>query len=154
MLALGGSPKVLLFRESLITGLGGFVLIGSAMIGRPLMFVIVRYAFASQSGLDTVLPGSVAARARAQLESYGEKRWFRRMMTATTIVFGLILIAETAVLCVLVFSLPTEKVLLARPIVRNAAAGVLFLWTFLYCLPAVRRGEREDEQDATEADAK
>ncbi len=35
VLVLGGSPKVLLFRETLITGLGGLVLIGSAMIGRP-----------------------------------------------------------------------------------------------------------------------
>jgi hypothetical protein len=153
VLALGGSPKVLLFRESLITGLGGLVLIGSAMIGRPLMLVLVRYAFTSQSGLDAVIPGIVAARARAQLESYDDKRWFARVMTATTVVFGLILVAEIAVLCMLVFSLPAEKILLARPTVRNAAAGLLLLWTFLYWLPAVRRGEREDERQAAESDA-
>lgn len=148
VLALGGSPKVLLFRESLITGLGGLVLIGSALIGRPLMLVLVRYAFTNQSGLDTVLPSAVVARARAQLESYTDKPWFGRVIAATTVVFGLILIAETAALCVLVFSLPTEKVLLARPIIRNAAAGLLLLWTFLYWLPAVRRGERKDERNA------
>jgi hypothetical protein len=152
VLALGGSPKVLLFRESLITGLGGLMLIGSAMIGRPLMLVLVRYAFTSQSGLDTVLPSGIATRARTQLESYADKPWFRRVITATTIVFGLILVAETAVLCVLVFSLPTEKVLLTRPIVRNAAAGLLLLWTFLYWLPAVRRGAREDELNTSEPD--
>jgi hypothetical protein len=152
MLALGGSPKILLFRESLITGLGGLVLIGSAMIGRPLMLLMVRYAFTSRSGLDAVLPSAIGARARAQLESYADKRWFQRVITATTVVFGLILVAETAVLCVLVFSLPTEKVLLVRPIIRNAAAALLLLWTFLFWLPAVRRGEREDERNATKAE--
>ena len=150
VLALGGSPKVLLFRETLITGLGGLVLIGSAMIGRPLMLVLVRYAFTSQSGLSTVLPSSVGERARAELESYVDKPWFRRVMAATTAVFGLIIVAETVVLGVLVFSLPTEKVLLTRPIVRNAAAGLVLLWTFLYCLPAVRRGAREDELNASQ----
>ncbi len=127
VLVLGGSPKVLLFRETLITGLGGLVLIGSAMIGRPLMLVLVRYAFASQSGLSTVLPSSVGERARGELESYADKPWFRRVMAATTAVFGLIIVAETVVLGLLVFSLPTEKVLLSRPIVRNAAAGLVLL---------------------------
>ena len=145
VLALSGSPKVLLFRETLITGLGGLVLIGSALIGRPLMPVLVRYAFMSQSGLGTVLQSSVAERARAQLELYADKPWFRRVIAATTVVFGLIVVAETVVLGVLVFSLPAEKVFLTRPIVRNAAAGLVLLWTFLYCIPVVRRGAREDE---------
>ena len=154
VLALGGSPKILLFRESLITGLGGLVLIGSAVIRRPLMFVLIRYAFTSgQSALEAVLPGGVAARARAELESFADKPWFRRMMTVTTIVFGLIIVAETVALVVLVFSWPTDRVLLTRPIVRNAAAGLILLWAFFYMVPAVRRGARKDELEGASGSA-
>ncbi len=145
VLALGGSPKILLFRESLITGLGGLVLIGSAMIRRPLMFVLFR-AVMSRQVLDTVAPRSIAERAHAQLESYVGKLWYRRIMAVMTIAVGLVLVAETAVLSVLIFSLPTERVLLIRPIVRYGAAGLILLWTFLFFVPAVRRGAREDER--------
>lgn len=144
-IALGGSPKLLLFRESLITGLIGLVLIGSAIVGRPLMFVMLRAVLNGQS-LDSMFPRGIAVRARGELESYADRPWFQRVMSVMTIVFGLIAVAETAVLCVLVFSLPTDRVLIARPIVRYVTAGLLILWTFLYAMPAVRRGEREDER--------
>jgi hypothetical protein len=73
-------------------------------------------------------------------------------MTVTTVVFGLIIVAETVALCVLVFSLPTDRVLLTRPIVRNVAAGLVLLWAFFYMVPAVRRGAHEDElEDAPES---
>ena len=46
VLALGGSPKILLFRESLITGLGSLVLIGSA-VSPAADVCVIRYAFTS-----------------------------------------------------------------------------------------------------------
>ena len=82
-----------------------------------------------------MLPGGVAARAREELESFADKPWFHRVMTVTTIVFGLIIVAETVTLSVLVFSLPTDRVLLIRPIVRNVAAGLVLLWAFFYMVP-------------------
>jgi hypothetical protein len=144
-LALGGSPKLLLFRESLITGAGGLVLLGSAIVGRPLLVVLMRAALSERSAIEAVVPGGVGARARAQLESYTGKAWFQRLIAATTVFFGLALIAETVVRGVLIFSMPTDRFLLVSPITRNGTAGVLLLWTFVYLLPAVRRNERADD---------
>ncbi len=143
-LAFGGSPKLLLFRESLVTGLGGLVLFGSALIRRPLLFVmimpVVRAAMSGQSAMATVLPAGVVARALGQWESFADKPWFRRVMTMMTAFTGLVLVAETTVRGVLIFSQPTERVLLLAPLIQYGASGVILLWTFLYFVPAVRRG--------------
>jgi hypothetical protein len=148
-IAFGGSPKLLLFRESLVTGTIGLVLIGSAIIRRPLMRVLVTAsarAFSDpNSDVAAVLPGGAFARAREELEGYADKPWFLRLMSVMTVVVGLLLVTETAVRSALIFSLPTEKVLLLGPVVKYSTVGVLMLLTFGYFVPAVRRGEREDE---------
>ncbi len=151
ILALGGSPKILLFRESLITGLVGLVFIGSAMIRRPLFYAVLMpalRAFTSpQSTLTAVVPSMILARARAQWGALADKPWFRRVMTVMTVAAGAIFVAETAVLSILVFSLPTDRFLLVRPLVRYGAAGSVLLVTFFYFVPAVRRGESDDEAE-------
>ncbi len=142
-IALGGSPKLLLFRESMITGLTGLVFIGSAIVRRPLFYSItkpmIRSFLKSESATAAVLPSGIAARALAEWEAYSDKPWFRRVMTTMTVVVGLIFVAETAIRSVLILTLPSEKVLLIGPMVQYGAVGVLFLWTFLYMVPAVRR---------------
>ncbi len=152
-IAFGGSPKLLLFRESLITGLIGLVMIGSAIIRRPLMRVLVTAsarAFSNpESDMAAVLPNKLFAGAREELESYADKPWFLRIMSVMTVVLGLILVVETAVRSVLIFSLPTEKVLLLGPVVKYSAVGLLMLLTLVYFVPAVRRGERSDEAEAS-----
>jgi hypothetical protein len=145
-IALGGSPKLLLFRESMISGLTGLVFIGSAIVRRPLFYIIVlpviRSFLSSQSSTAAVLPSGVAARALAEWEAFSDKPWFRRAMTTMTVVVGLILVAETAIRGVLILTLPSDRVLLIGPIVQYGAAGLLILWTYFYMVPAVRR-ERE-----------
>ncbi|MGB6519873.1 MAG: VC0807 family protein [Candidatus Cybelea sp.] len=145
-IALGGSPKLLLFRESMITGLTGLVFIGSAIVRRPLFYSItqpmIRSFLSSESATAAFLPSGMAARALAEWETYFEKAWFRRVMGVMTVAVGLIFVAETAIRSVLIFTLPSERVLLISPFVQYAAAGLLILWTYLYVVPAVRR-ERE-----------
>jgi len=148
-IVFGGSPKLLLFRESLVTGLIGLVMIGSALIRRPLMLVLVtavtRSFGDSKSGIAALFANAPLAHATEQLESFAGKPWFRSVMTAMTVVVGLILIAETAARWALIFYLPTEKVLLLGPVVRYAAVGLLLILTFAYFVPSVRRGRVEDE---------
>jgi hypothetical protein len=152
-IVFGGSPKLLLFRESLITGLIGLVMIGSAVVRRPLMRVLVTASARAFSDPDSdvaaVLPSAAFARAREELESYADKPWFLRIMSTMTVVLGLILVTETLARCALIFSLPTEKVLLLGPVVKYAAVGLLMLVTLVYFVPAVRRGERSDEAKAS-----
>ena len=127
--ALGGSPKLLLMRESLITGLIGIVFVGSAIIGRPLMYVLASASLKRQSAEDS-----------AEFETYKDDPAFRRMMGVMTLVWGIGFIAETAVRSVLVFSLPVGRFLIIGPIVGYATIGLLMLWTFLYGRAAEKRG--------------
>lgn len=127
--ALGGSPKLLLLRESLITGLIGLVFVGSALIGRPLIYVLARASLSRRSPED-----------RNEFEEESEKPEFRRVMTVMTIVWGLGLVVETGVRTVLVFSLPVGRFLIFGPVVGYATIGLLMLWTFLY----VRRAEQQE----------
>jgi hypothetical protein len=127
--ALGGSPKLLLMRESLITGLIGVVFVGSAVIGRPLMYVLASASLKRQSAEDS-----------AEFETYKDDPAFRRMMGVMTIVWGIGFIVETAVRSVLVFSLPVGRFLIIGPIVGYSTVGLLMVWTFLYGRAAEKRG--------------
>ena len=86
------------------------------------------------------------ARAIAEFESYAGKPWFERLMTTITAGAGTIMVAETAIRSVLVFSLPSEKVLLVAPFVQYAAAGAIVLFAF-HLMREVRRN-RESSTDA------
>ena len=127
--ALGGTPKLLLLRESLITGLIGLVFVGSALIGRPLIYVLARASLSRRSIED-----------RDEFDEQSEKPEFRRVMTVMTIVWGLGLVAETGIRTILVFSLPVGRFLIFGPVVGYATIGLLMLWTFLY----VRRAEQQE----------
>lgn len=64
--------------------------------------------------------------------------------------FGLIATAESAAGSVLAFTVPTERVLLVRPIVRYGAAGAILLWVFLYIAPTLNRHPRGDNDDESD----
>jgi hypothetical protein len=134
--ALGGSPKVLLVRESLIVGAIGVVFLVSALIRRPLMFALIR-------GIVESMPqgeNGKLAQARDELKSYAGAPWFGRLMTAMTVAFGLLGITEMAARIALAFTLPTERFLLVAPFVRYGIASVFMAWLFFYVAPAARRG--------------
>lgn len=130
--ALGGSPKVLLVRESLVTGAVGLLFLASALIRRPLMFELFR-------GIAGSMPGEKLARARELLESNAGAPWFRRLMTSMTLVFGIFGIVEMAARIALALALPTERFLLIAPVARYAIAGVAMAWIFFFVTPVFRR---------------
>lgn len=130
--ALGGSPKVLLVRESLVTGAVGLLFLASALIGRPLMFELFR-------GIAGSMPGEKLARARELLESNAGAPWFRRLMTSMTLVFGIFGIVEMAARIALALALPTERFLLVAPVARYAIAALAMAWIFFFVTPVFRR---------------
>ena len=135
ILALGGSPKVLLVRESLIAGVTGVVFLVSALLRRPLMFALIRATLQSMpSGKGGM------ARAREEIELYAGAPWFRQLMATMTVGFGVFGIAEMAARMALAFTLPTERFLLVAPIARYVIAGIAVAWMYLYAVPAARRG--------------
>ena len=56
-----------------------------------------------------------------------------------TLVWGLAMLAQTALACVLVFSMPIKTYLLVSPFAGYAVFGALAIWTFWYGQDGARR---------------
>ncbi len=133
----GGSVRLLQLREKLVTGLIGLVFLGSALIGRPLIYHLARAGMVRRGSSEL-----------ARFEGLRGERSFRHSMTLMTVVWGVGLIAEAAVAGMLVFALTIPQYLLVAPIVGNAAMGALGLWTFWYARRRRRIGAAQRSGDA------
>jgi hypothetical protein len=125
----GGSAKFLQLRENLVTGLIGLVFLGSAAIGRPLIYQLARASKLRQSKAEA-----------ERFESLRNKQHFRHGMTVMTLVWGFGLLAQTAVACMLVFRVSIPRYLVISPILGYGTMACLALWTFWYVKRMKRRG--------------
>ena len=126
----GGGVRFLQLREKLVTGVIGLVFLGSALIGKPLIYELARASMRRKSAAEA-----------EQFEALQVHAGFRRTMTVMTLVWGLGLLADVAVAVVLVFVLSIREYLLVNPILGYGTMGALSLWSFLYGRRAKRRGE-------------
>ena len=126
----GGGVRFLQLREKLATGVIGLVFLGSALLGKPLVYELARASMRRKS-----------AHEAEQFEALQVHAGFRRTMTVMTLVWGLGLLADVAVSVVLVFVLSIREYLLVNPILGYGTIGALSLWSFLYGQRAKRRGE-------------
>ena len=126
----GGGAKFLLLREKLVTGAIGFVFLGSALIGKPLVYELARASMRRKSDAEA-----------QEFEALQVHAGFRHTMKIMTLVWGLGLLADVAVSVVLVFTLSIRQYLIINPILGYGTMGGLSLWAFLYGQRAKRRGE-------------
>jgi hypothetical protein len=126
----GGGARFLQLREKLVTGAIGMVFLGSALLGKPLIYELARASMRRKSEEEA-----------QQFEALQVHAGFRRTMTVMTLVWGLGLLADVAVSVVLVFVLSIRQYLLVNPILGYGIIGALSLWSFLYGQRAKRRGE-------------
>ena len=126
----GGGVRFLQLREKLVTGVIGLVFLGSALIGKPLIYELARASMRRKSDAEA-----------EQFEALQVHAGFRRTMMVMTLVWGLGLLADVAVSVVLVFVLSIREYLLVNPILGYGTMGALSLWTLLYGRRAKRRGE-------------
>jgi len=126
----GGSVRFLQLREKLVTAIIGLVFLVSAAIGRPLIYQLARANMRRKS-----------QREAEEFEKLREHQRFRRSMTVMTLVWGLGLVAEAAVGCLLVVSISVQRFLLISPILGYGTMGCLALWNFWYVKRLKRRGE-------------
>ena len=124
----GGGVRFLQLREQLVTGLIGLVFLGSAAMGRPLIYYLARATELRKSPADA-----------ERLEKLRDKQGFRRTMTTMTLVWGFGLIAQTVIACLLVFRMSIANYLIVNPILNYGAMGCLVLWTFWYVKRQKRR---------------
>lgn len=126
----GGGARMLQLREKLVTGVIGLAFLGSAAIGRPLIYEFAR--------AGTARSGSVG---HERLEKLRDDRLFRRSMTIMTVVWGFALILDVAIGAALIFLLSIRAYLLVGPIEGYAFMGGLALWTFWYSRRSKIRNE-------------
>lgn len=126
----GGGVKFLQLRENLVTGLVGLIFLGSAAIGRPLIYQLARAGVRRRS---TEKAGA--------FDGLRDDAGFRRAMTATTLAWGVGLLAACGLNCALVFMLSIKQFLLVSGPVSYGAMGVLTAWTTWYVPREMRLAE-------------
>ena len=130
----GGSVHLLQLREKLVTALIGLVFLGSAAIGRPLVYQLARAGMVRRNSSEL-----------AAFEGLRENVFFWRTMTLMTLVWGFGLVGEAALSCVLVYTVSVREYLIVGPVIGNASMGALGLWTFWYSRRQRRLGQARRE---------
>ncbi|MGH6991982.1 MAG: VC0807 family protein [Caulobacteraceae bacterium] len=117
----GGGVKFLQLREALVGGLIAVLFLGSAAIGKPIIYYLA--------------VATMRRRGSAELANFEARRHrpgFRRAMMTMTLVWGFGLLAHTAISCILVFAVSIKTYLLVSPIIGYTMMGLLIGFTFLY----------------------
>jgi hypothetical protein len=120
-LVFGGSPRVLLVRESLFTGAFGFACFVSLLLPRPMMFYFGRHFVA---GADP--------QRRARFDTawqLPEVRFSHRLITS---VWGCVFVGELILRIILIYHEPAATVLIVSPILLGALTLVTMIWAFSY----------------------
>jgi hypothetical protein len=120
-LLFGGSPRILLVRESLFTGAFGVTCFLSLLLPRPMMFYFGRHFVAGDD-----------ARKRKQFNASWELPQVRFANRLITIVWGTVYVAELVVRVILIYTLSTQVVLMLSPLLIGGATVFTIIWTFRY----------------------
>lgn len=135
----GGGVKMLQLRENLVSGLVGLAFLGSAALGRPLIYQLSRAASRRRS-----------AEAAATVEALGDDPGFRAAMLTATLVWGVGMVALCAAACTLVFAVSIKTWLLIGGPISYGVTGALTAWTFWY-VPRAKRQAEARQGAATQA---
>ena len=120
-LLFSGDQRLLLVRESFVTGAFGIACLVSLTFPRPMMFYFARYFMAGHD-----------LERRKLFESRWQYPAARRAHRLVTIVWGVVFLAEFIVRVILVYSLPPTVVLAGAPVVTGFVTAATVVWTFRY----------------------
>ena len=118
---LGGDARLLLLRESLVTGLIGCAFLASLLMKRPLVFYLARATLARES-----------EQGRQRFERLWEQGDFRGAIRQMTMWWGLGLSLEATARVYMAWTWKVERVLLVAPFIAYGVMGALCLMTLLY----------------------
>jgi hypothetical protein len=121
-MALGGRPRVLLLRESLVSGAIGGVFLLSLLMRRPLLFYLAR---------ATVAREMAGGAARFEV-LWRERPGLASSTRLMTLVWGAGLTCETALRASMALTWPIERFLVVSPFIGYGIYGGLTLWTLWY----------------------
>src|SRR5215467_4824381 len=120
-LLFGGSPRLLLVRESMFTGAFGVACFFSLLLPRPMMFYFSRHFI---SGTDPTRQ----ARFNAAWQ-FREVRFCHRLITT---VWGAVFVGELILRIILIYQLPAALVLIISPILIGVLTMATMVWAFRY----------------------
>jgi len=126
---IGGDPRILLIRESFLTGALGVACFLSLLFPRPLMFYFGRY-FAT---------GNNPAR-REQYNGLWQYPSFRSVNRIITIVWGVAYVGEFILRAIMAYTLPIPVVLAVSPFLLGGITIVTIAWTIAYARRSAQRG--------------
>jgi hypothetical protein len=116
-----GSARLVLVKESLVTGLFGVVLLASLLLPRPVMFYFGR---------------KFATDGTAEGLAYWNGLWrypsFRRTQRVISVVWGVAFLAEAGLRVALSYALSTSVMAVVSTILPLAATAGLVTWTVSY----------------------
>lgn len=136
-MALGGSPRMLLLRESLVSGAVGVVFLLSLPMRRPLIFYLARATVARE------MEGGAA-----RFETlWRERPALVSAMRFMTLVWGVGLTGETALRAWMALTWPIERFLVISPFIGYSIYGALMLWTLWYRKAIRSRAEARAQPD-------
>lgn len=118
LIAVGGGDRLMLVRESLVSGVVGLVFLASLMLRRPLVFYLAREMGAGGNGEAVEL-----------WEQRWRVPWFRRGMRLMTGVWGVGLGLEAVVRIAMAQRMSVAHFLAASPFVQYGFMGALGAFT-------------------------
>ena len=141
-MALGGGPRMLLFRESLVSGAIGVAFLISLALRKPVIFYLARASVARE------MTGGAAHIDML----WRERPAFAAALRLLTAMWGIGLTTETLLRGWMAWNWPIERVLVASPFVGYGIYGGLMVWTLWYRRTLRERaGPDADPQGSTTA---
>ncbi len=118
---LTGDPRFLLAKESVLSGMLGLLMLGSCLLGRPLMYALMRRLSADD-------PPKLAE---------WERLWrfepqFRKVFLTLTLVWGIGLLAESIARIPLIYRLPLDVMAGLSTALQLGTFALLIGWSLLY----------------------
>ncbi|SMC18664.1 hypothetical protein SAMN02745857_00604 [Andreprevotia lacus DSM 23236] len=125
LMLLGGDARLVLVRESLVTGVLGLLFLITLPMRQPLVYHLGRAMSQSgQAGGD--------GQATSRFEQWASVPANRRTLQLMTAIWGGALVLEAVVRTWLAWTLPPARFLAIGPAIGYGIYGVMMLWTLWY----------------------
>ena len=121
LVLVGGSPRLILVRESAFSGVFGVLMLLSLFWPQPLVYYLARHF---------VAPGASAGWHTFQRTATSPR--FRSFLRLLTVIWGLVTVLDAGLNTYLAFHLPVGTFLAVTPLARYSMMGCTFVWTLAH----------------------
>ena len=121
LVVLGGSVRLVLVRESALSGAFGVAMLLSLFWPQPLVYYLARHF---------VAPGASAGWHTFQRTATAPR--FRSFLRLLTVIWGLVTLLDAGLNTYLAFHLPVATFLAITPLARYGMMGATFVWTLAH----------------------